>query len=83
MNIGACRGTTNEAANGDGASTFWKGVFMADVIVAAILILLIGAAVYKVFSDKKKGICSCGQGCESCSHGCSAEKAPERFRLKK
>lgn len=56
---------------------------MADVIVAAILILLIGAAVYKVFSDKKKGICSCGQGCESCSHGCSAEKAPERFRLKK
>ncbi|MDD6197045.1 FeoB-associated Cys-rich membrane protein [[Clostridium] aminophilum] len=56
---------------------------MADIIVAAILILLIGAAVYKVITDKKKGIGSCGHSCESCSHGCSTANVPERFRLKK
>ena len=56
---------------------------MADIIVAAVLIVLIGAAIYKVVSDRKKGIGSCGHRCDGCSSGCSTTNVPDRFKLKK
>lgn len=39
---------------------------MGTFIVAVIVFAVLGAAVYKLVSDKKKGKSSCGCGCENC-----------------
>ena len=49
-----------------------------DVLVLAVLGLIIGAVIGKMYRDKKAGKhCSCGS-CQGCSMGCScASQNPE------
>lgn len=45
---------------------------MATWIVGGVLLLIVGAIVWKMVKDKKagKGSCSCGCDCVSCSGNC-------------
>ena len=45
---------------------------MATWIIGGVLIVIVGAVVWKMISDKRKGkhSCSCGCGCESCHGAC-------------
>lgn len=45
---------------------------MATWIVGGVLLLIVGAIVWKMVKDKKagKGSCSCGCDCASCSGNC-------------
>ena len=40
----------------------WK-----TVIAIAIIIVIVGLAVFSIVRDKKKGKCSCGNSCSSCA----------------
>ena len=42
---------------------------MATFIVASIVALIVGAAVWKMIDDKRKGKSSCGGNCSKCK-GC-------------
>ncbi len=44
---------------------------MANFIIGGLVLLAVGAAVWKLAADKKagKGSCSCGGDCSKC-HGC-------------
>ena len=46
---------------------------MATWIIGGVLIIIVGAVVWKMISDKRKGkhSCSCGCGCESCHGACT------------
>ena len=46
---------------------------MATWIIGGALIVIIGAVVWKMISDRRKGkhSCSCGCGCESCHGACT------------
>ena len=46
---------------------------MASWIIGGVLIVIVGAVVWKMISDKRKGkhSCSCGCGCESCHGACT------------
>ena len=46
---------------------------MATWIIGGVLIVIVGAVVWKMISDKRKGkhSCSCGCGCESCHGACT------------
>ena len=46
---------------------------MATWIIGGVLIVIIGAVVRKMISDKRKGkhSCSCGCGCEGCHGACN------------
>ena len=62
---------------------------MVDFVVTAIVLLLCAACVWKLISNRRKGIsnCSsctgCGGSCGCGDHGCSTENVPERFKAKK
>lgn len=45
---------------------------MATWIIGGVLLLIVGAIVWKMVKDKKagKGSCSCGCDCASCSGNC-------------
>ena len=45
---------------------------MATWIIGGALIVIVGAVIWKMVSDKRKGkhSCSCGCGCESCHGAC-------------
>ena len=55
---------------------------MADIIVISVIIILMGLAIMKLISDKKKGIGSCGHVCSECaSHGaCSSSQPNEKYK---
>ena len=46
---------------------------MATWIIGGVLIVIVGAVVWKMISDKRKGkySCSCGCGCEGCHGACN------------
>ena len=46
---------------------------MATWIIGGVLIVIVGAVVWKMISDKRKGkhSCSCGCGCEGCHGACT------------
>ena len=46
---------------------------MATWIIGGALIIIIGAVVWKMISDRGKGkhACSCGCSCESCHGACN------------
>ena len=46
---------------------------MATWIIGGALIVIVGAVVWKMISDKRKGkhSCSCGCGCEGCHGACN------------
>ena len=46
---------------------------MATWIIGGVLIVIVGAVVWKMISDKRKGkhSCSCGCSCESCHGACT------------
>ena len=46
---------------------------MATWIIGGALVVIVGAVVWKMISDKRKGkhSCSCGCGCESCHGACT------------
>ena len=46
---------------------------MATWIIGGVLVVIIGAVIWKMVSDKRKGkhSCSCGCGCESCHGACN------------
>ena len=46
---------------------------MATWIIGGVLIVIVGAVVWKMISDRRKGkhSCSCGCGCESCHGACT------------
>ncbi|MGN1006304.1 MAG: FeoB-associated Cys-rich membrane protein [Aristaeellaceae bacterium] len=46
---------------------------MATWIIGGVLIVIVGAVLWKMISDKRKGkhSCSCGCGCESCHGACT------------
>ena len=45
---------------------------MATWIIGGALIVIVGAVIWKMVSDKRKGkhSCSCGCSCESCHGAC-------------
>ena len=45
---------------------------MANWIIGGVLVVIVGAVVWKMISDKRKGkhSCSCGCSCESCHGAC-------------
>ena len=45
---------------------------MATWIIGGVLIVIVGAVLWKMISDRRKGkhSCSCGCGCESCHGAC-------------
>ena len=45
---------------------------MANWIIGGVLVVIVGAVVWKMISDRRKGkhSCSCGCGCESCHGAC-------------
>ena len=45
---------------------------MATWIIGGALVIIVGAVVWKMISDKRKGkhSCSCGCSCESCHGAC-------------
>lgn len=46
---------------------------MATWIIGGVLVVIVGAVVWKMISDRRKGkhSCSCGCGCESCHGACT------------
>ena len=46
---------------------------MATWIIGGALVVIVGAVVWKMISDKRKGkhSCSCGCSCESCHGACT------------
>ena len=46
---------------------------MATWIIGGVLIVIVGAVVWKMISDRRNGkhSCSCGCGCESCHGACT------------
>ena len=46
---------------------------MANWIIGGVLVVIVGAVVWKMISDKRKGkhSCSCGCSCESCHGACT------------
>ena len=46
---------------------------MANWIIGGVLVVIVGAVVWKMISDRRKGkhSCSCGCGCESCHGACT------------
>ena len=46
---------------------------MATWIIGGALVIIVGAVVWKMISDRRKGkhSCSCGCGCESCHGACT------------
>ena len=46
---------------------------MANWIIGGVLVVIVGAVVWKMISDRRKGrhSCSCGCGCESCHGACN------------
>ena len=46
---------------------------MATWIIGGVLIVIVGAVLWKMISDRRKGkhSCSCGCGCESCHGACT------------
>ncbi len=46
---------------------------MATWIIGGVLVVIIGAVIWKMISDRRKGkhSCSCGCGCESCHGACN------------
>lgn len=57
---------------------------MGTIIVAAVLILAVGAAVYRMYKDKKSGkSLHCGCNCARCGGACgmaAREKAAQRLQ---
>jgi len=49
---------------------------LATILVAAAMAVVIGAIVWKMIRDRKKGASSCGCGCESCpsAGACHSDK---------
>lgn len=39
---------------------------IGTIIVFAILVIIVGAIIYKIYRDKKQGKSSCGCNCASC-----------------
>ena len=46
---------------------------MATWIIGGVLVVIVGAVVWKIISARRKGkhSCSCGCGCESCHGACT------------
>ena len=49
---------------------------MASWIIGGVLAVIVGAVVWKMISDRRKGkhSCSCGCGCESCHGACKCSE---------
>ena len=54
----------------------WIAENIGAICVCAVLLLIVGAIVYSMIRNKKKGRGSCGGNCGSCSMGCSCHKEP-------
>ena len=39
---------------------------LATILVAAAMVIVVGAIVWKMIRDRKAGASSCGSGCEGC-----------------
>ncbi|MDO4175401.1 MAG: FeoB-associated Cys-rich membrane protein [Eubacteriales bacterium] len=57
----------------------WLASNIGTIFVLVVLIVIVGAIIRKLHSDRKKGIHSCGghcgggcAGCTSCSGGCAS-----------
>ena len=44
---------------------------MGTIIVSSVLVIAVGAVIFTMIKNKKKGKSSCGCGCSGCS-GCTA-----------
>jgi len=44
------------------------------IIVLAIVVIIVGAVVAKLVRDKRRGVSSCGCGCDACGVGCNDTK---------
>ena len=51
----------------------WISANLANIAVAALLLLIVGLALRRMLWNKKAGKSSCGCDCAGCS-GCSAKK---------
>lgn len=58
------------------------GSNLATIVVALLVLVALGLAVYKMIRDKREGkhSCSCGgcSGCSGCSCGCAHSKPEPR-----
>ncbi len=46
---------------------------MGDMIVISVLVLIVGAILYKMIRDKKAGKSACGCDCSKCGKSCSSK----------
>ncbi len=53
----------------------WITENTANIVVIAILLVMIGAAVFSMIHNRKKGRSLCGGSCCSCPYGESCKKA--------
>ena len=53
--------------------------FLPTVLICAVLVLIVGAILYSLIRNRKKGKSSCGCGCSSCPMGgmCHGKKAKD------
>ena len=51
----------------------WLSANLANLVIAALLVLAVGLAVRSVIRNRKAGKCSCGCDCASCGAGCGRE----------
>ena len=52
----------------------WIADNAATVIAGAVVLIIIGAAVFSVLKDKKRNSCGCTGNCAACGMGCSCAK---------
>ena len=54
----------------------WIAENIGAICVCAVLLLIVGAIVYSMVRNRKKGRGSCGGNCSCCAMGCSCHKEP-------
>ena len=55
-------------------STFQIPVFPGGYLVGGALLILVGAAVWKMIDDRRNGNSACGGGCARCHGACPARR---------
>ena len=53
----------------------WFAENLGTIIVVAILLVVVGAAVFSIIRSKRKGKSSCGCGCANCAMRGSCHKS--------
>ena len=56
----------------------WLTANIGTIVVLLVLVAIVGAIVRKLYTDRKKGIHSCGGGCPGCNSrgGCAGSCTP-------